>query len=352
MHVLAIGSDRSLFDARSESARRQIAYGERFGKLDIVVFSLKRRGYTTTNLSSHVRVHPTQSRNRLFYVFDALRIARQFDAVDVVTVQDPFEAGLVGRIVARALGARLHVQVHTDFLSPAFARMSLINRARVHMAKSALARAQRVRVVSERIKKSLESRYRLHAPVTVLPIFTDVARFAAALPVHNEALAQFTKKLLVVSRLEKEKNVALAIRSFAKVAPENACLIVLGEGSERGHLETLAAVQGVKSRVFFLGTQEPAPYYALADLVLVPSVYEGYGNVIVEALAAGKPVLATDIGIAREAGAIVTTQDHFADALSDWFQNGPHAGALENYPYTSFEKYADAYCADIVSTKA
>ena len=99
--------------------------------------------------------------------------------------------------------------------------------------------------------------------------------------------------------------------------------------------------------VFFEGKQDPAAYYALADLILVSSHYEGYGLVVVEALAAGKPVLSTDVGVAREAGAIIASSREFSQALARWFEGGPREGVLSNYPYRHFEEYAHAYCADI-----
>ena len=116
-------------------------------------------------------------------------------------------------------------------------------------------------------------------------------------------------------------------------------------------LERLVTKLGLDSRVFFEGFKDPAPYYALADIVLVPSVYEGYGQVIIEALAAKKPVLATDVGIAKESGALITTQDDFIAALKNWFANGHKTGELQNYPYPSLEDYVQKYCDDIAAVK-
>jgi len=85
----------------------------------------------------------------------------------------------------------------------------------------------------------------------------------------------------------------------------------------------------------------------VADLLLVTSQYEGYGRQIIEALAARVPVLSTDVGVAREAGAIVATEQNFADSLKQWLTNGPRDASLKNYPYKNFEEYVEKYCADI-----
>ncbi|MDO8562158.1 MAG: glycosyltransferase, partial [bacterium] len=225
------------------------------------------------------------------------------------------------------------------------------NRLRVLVAGFVLRRASRIRVVSERIKTSLEKKYHLRAPVTVLPSFVDVELFRDAKVEENLAkrFAEFKTKLLVVSRLEPEKNVGLAIRAFAKSAIEDSCLIILGEGREKESLQKLSEKVGLSKWVFFEGAEAPIKYYKLADLVLAPSLYEGYGMVIVEALASGVPVLSTDVGIAREAGAIIAGKDSFAEAIKTWFESGSRVGELRNYPYKNFEEYVEAYCGDIKS---
>lgn len=352
MRVLSIGTDRKLFDERSAVFVRHMMYARALGKMDIIVFSLLGHHEPTPGIErGPLRIVATNSRHRLLYGWDAIRIARRLVRPDVVSVQDPFETGLVGFLIARMLRVPLHVQVHTDFLSPAFVTLSFLNRIRVSIAGFVLRRASRTRVVSERIKLGIEKRYRLHTPITILPIFVDVGRFKQVFgePALSEQLARFKTKLLVVSRLEPEKNVALAIRAFARSAPQDACLTILGTGSQRHMLETLARELKVSDRVFFEERGDPALYYKFTDLVLFPSRYDGYGMVIVEALAAGKPVLSTDVGIAREAGAVIASEGKFGEALSEWFKSGQRTGGLKTYPYRDSNEYVKAYCEDITA---
>jgi len=349
MRVISIGSDRSLGVPSSASARRQIAYGMRLGDLRIIVFSLIDQHFPSYALSIETHVYPTSSKRRLAYGWSAFWIAMKLPAPDVVTVQDPFETGLVGWMIARLRRAKFHVQVHTDFCSPAFRTHSFVNRIRVRIARFIIRRADRIRVVSERIKDSIEVAYHPKVPISVLPIYVDIEHFKKA---RSGAIAgrfsKFSKRLLVVARLEKEKDVALAIDALAKT-PQDVCLIIVGEGSQKKKLEKKAGTLGLAGRVFFEGATDPWPYYALADLILVPSKFEGYGLVIVEALAAEKPVLATDVGVAREAGAIITSSENFADALVGWIENGQQIGVLLGYPYQSFDEYADSYAADLIA---
>ncbi len=353
MRVLSISTDRSILKPMSAAAVRMGAYAMQLDAFDIIVCTRRSDRLSPHLISTSVHAYPTASRSRLTYGIGALRIAWRLPRPDVITVQDPFETGFIGLIISWFLKVPLHVQVHTDFLAPEFVRHSFLNRIRVMLAGYILPRARRIRVVSQRIRKGLDERYHLKVPITVLPIFVDIERFSTARAGSlGNQFVQFRKKVLVVARLEVEKNVELALRSFAEISPQDACLIIVGEGSERKRLERLTSKLGVESQVFFEGEQDALAYYALADLVLVPSFYEGYGMVIVEALAAGKPVLATDVGVAREAGAIVASPEKFADMLASWFAEGMRAGKLLNYPYQNFDAYVKAWCDDIKSSSA
>ncbi len=354
MRVLQVGADRSkrgILFRDSPAFKRQEAYAKKFGNLDIIGFSRKNDGVDVIS-SGTLTVHPTNSSSRWNYMLDALRLAKKLPRPDVVSAQDPFETGFAAWLIAHHFKVPLHIQVHTDFLSEEYVRAP-IDHIRRLLARFILNRAARIRVVSERVQKSLETCFHIMKPIAVLPIFADVQRMQDAPPdaVLAERFKQFKTKLLVVSRLESEKNVELAIRSFAQTHKSDlwACLIIVGDGSEKQRLEASAKELDVSGRVFFEGERDAAAYYKLADVVLVPSKYEGYGLVIIEALAAGKPVLSTDVGIAREAGAIVTTSDKFAGALADWFKNGPRTGELKNYPYKNFDEYVEKYCNDIAA---
>ena len=130
----------------------------------------------------------------------------------------------------------------------------------------------------------------IHNPVPSLPS-CSVSRL-------NEA-ASFWKgseaRILSVGNLKAVKNQALLIRAFARLASPNATLMILGEGALRPELERLATELGVGNRVILPGFQsDPTPFYETANLFVLSSDYEGFGNVIVEALATGTPVVSTD----------------------------------------------------------
>jgi glycosyltransferase involved in cell wall biosynthesis len=101
--------------------------------------------------------------------------------------------------------------------------------------------------------------------------------------------------ILCIGRLVPEKGFDLALWAFARLLSDDARIALLGEGPERSRLERLAVELGVADRVTFAGyVADVAPWLARARLLLLTSRFEGYAAVIVEALGAGRPVVATD----------------------------------------------------------
>lgn len=104
------------------------------------------------------------------------------------------------------------------------------------------------------------------------------------------------KRILTVSNLKPAKNHALLIRAFARLLRSiDATLMLIGDGPLREELKRLARAEGVANRVVMPGfISDPKPFYLTADLFVLSSQYEGFGNVIVEALSCGLPVVSTD----------------------------------------------------------
>ena len=101
--------------------------------------------------------------------------------------------------------------------------------------------------------------------------------------------------ILAAGRLVKEKGFHVAIRALAQLEDKTARLVILGDGPQCEDLTLLADSLGVADRVEFAGyVPDISPWLAKARLLLLSSYYEGFGAVLVEALAAGRPVVSTD----------------------------------------------------------
>jgi glycosyltransferase involved in cell wall biosynthesis len=105
-----------------------------------------------------------------------------------------------------------------------------------------------------------------------------------------------------VGRLEDVKGFDILLKAFALARRTIQCrLLLVGEGSRRESLRELAIKLGVSEHVQLVGfVANPYPYIKKANLLVVPSRWEGFGNVVVEALACGTRVLSTDCPGPRE----------------------------------------------------
>lgn len=105
------------------------------------------------------------------------------------------------------------------------------------------------------------------------------------------------KVFLFVGRLEKVKNLEVLIKVFSNIAKEDFRLVLVGDGSDRGTLEELVSNLPNSDKIIFAGRYEGvdlAAWYILADLFILPSIYEPFGAVVNEALLAGCPVLCSE----------------------------------------------------------
>ncbi|MFZ3043620.1 MAG: glycosyltransferase [Minisyncoccia bacterium] len=286
------------------------SYAAAIGELHIVSSArLGARGEQDGNLF----LHPVQV-GKLFRVGALARRAHALileKGIEVVSAQDPFEHGLAALRAVRGTAAKLHVQVHTDFLSPWFVRsgnwrsprvrMPLLNRYRRRIADRVLPGAVGIRVVSERVKISLVERYgsRISVP-SVIPVAVDSnVPEPARLPMHPS----FTFALIAVGRLEPEKRIEDILAALKLVVPHYPMvgLFIVGDGSERPRLERMTRTLGLEDRVIFLGERSDArALMSNAQAFIQASAYEGYGRTLVEAALAKVPIITTDVGIVGE----------------------------------------------------
>lgn len=159
----------------------------------------------------------------------------------------------------------------------------------------------------------------------------------------------FNKKetpiIIFAGRLAKVKNIPLLIESFEIVRRSTECkLLIVGDGPEKNNLISLTEQLNIMDEVDFIGySQNPYPYIKQADLLVLCSVWEGFGNVLVEAMALKTNVIATNnLSSAKEIlnngefGLLAdNTSTGLADAIKDSLQG--------NTNYTNLEVRAELF---------
>lgn len=314
MKVLMLSTDKNVFNEESEVRKRFISYGKHIEELHILVLHTG-LGEAKIDLSQNVFVYGTRSLFKAKMLFDAVSIGARIGArekIDVVSAQDPFEVGEVGARIAKKIGAKLHVQVHTDPTSKEFLKNPK-NIARAGIMHRVLKKADAIRVVSRRVKMGLKAKLLDLVEPSVLPIVNGLGPIAV-----SKEKTRFPFTILCIGRLEKEKKWTTAIDVLVEAQKSfpGAGIVFVGEGSEKSRIQGYAKSKGVGDQVYFAGWSNSVhEWFSKAHCLLHTSAYEGYGRVLVEASLAKLPVVTTDVGIAGEV--LRVGQDAFICPVGD-----------------------------------
>jgi glycosyltransferase involved in cell wall biosynthesis len=172
------------------------------------------------------------------------------------------------------------------------------------------------------------------------------------------------RRFLAVGRLSAQKNFALMLRAFALIARSDDQLTILGEGPDRSELQKLAEALDIADRVDLAGfVTDTSPWFSDSDVFVLSSDYEGVPAVIVEALAAGLPIVATDCSVSMSEmigdgafGLLVPrgSVPEFARAMDSVAHLAiDRAGQIEKARAFTIERAADAYrnlfCATVAA---
>lgn len=203
-------------------------------------------------------------------------------------------------ILARKLArvqTRLVVSVHSSLTSLPGGQQGRILRALMRRLYPA---ADVVACVSMGIAKEMPDLLAIPVGniVTIYnPIEIDHVRIRRNDPLEHPWLSgSAAPVILAAGRLTRQKDYPTLLAAFALLrADREARLIILGQGEEGAQLKVRARELGVTDDVCFAGFQEnPFAFMARCDLYVMSSASEGFGNVLVEAMACGAPIVSTD----------------------------------------------------------
>lgn len=312
MNILFISNDPNMFIEGSAVRTRMRAYADEAASVGGTLHILSRAPQTADIVDGPLVLHGMKvgKIGMLRALPKAAHALIQQYGIQVVSAQDPFEHGWIAAKAVKGTAAKLHLQVHTDFLTPWFTKggmyrspkvhMPFLNRIRRHIASKVLPQAAGIRVVSQRIYGSLIEKYgnRIPVPVVIpISVSTDVPE-AVPFPPHP-----FTFSLISVGRLEPEKRVEDVIAAVARLKDAYPSLgaFIVGEGRERRKLERMAYRLGLSERIIFLGARADARGLMRSSQAFVQtSAYEGYGLTLIEAALARVPIVTSDVGLIGE----------------------------------------------------
>ncbi|MFQ5905790.1 MAG: glycosyltransferase family 4 protein [bacterium] len=217
---------------------------------------------------------------------EALVVARKCDIIHAHWIP----SGVVAALLAKGLSLPTVLTVHGS--DAALIRGGILMRA---LSRFSLVSASQVIAVSRTLTKTIlgfrpgiETVKTIHNGVE-LELFPFVERRLN------------TRRLLWAGRMTEEKGVAYLIRAMKKVASADplVTLCLVGNGPLRSKLEALTCELGLSSHIAFIGEKprsELPRMYAWCDAVVMPSLSEGLPMVLLEAMAVGRPVVASSVG--------------------------------------------------------
>jgi 1,4-alpha-glucan branching enzyme len=272
-----------------------------------------------------VRLHPVPVNGAssdvdywLIYCQAVLDAARRGELrADVVHCHD-WMTVLGGLAIGRVLGVPVLMSVH----------LPQSDGMHIALENLGLAGCDSVLVNSYAVRAELTARETSCAEIAVIPNGVDLHRF------YPTETPPSSCQILFAGRLVPSKGVDVVMRAFGAVLRRvpQARLIIAGDGDQRLYLERLARFLGLRQYVSFLGWQSPdelAALYRASAVISVPSLYEPFGLVALEAMACGRPVVVSRVGGLAEiiedgvSGYAVAVGDHLdlatrlATVLSD-----------------------------------
>lgn len=224
-------------------------------------------------------------------------------------------------------------------------------------------KADKIIAVSEGVKRELV-RYACLDPLRITavnnPYDIDKIKNLSREPLEEEYQALFRKRNLIVStgRLIRQKGHDILIKALPKISTEPpAEVVIIGTGELEPSLKKLAAEIGFKDRVHFLGWQDnPFRYESKADVFVLPSRWEGFPNALVEAMACGSPVIASNSSggtkeiIGKDTYGMLFNNEQPEDLAAKLQQVLQNQELLNKYKNLSLER-ASHFHKDIIAEK-
>ena len=168
--------------------------------------------------------------------------------------------------------------------------------------------ADRIIAVSEGVKSDLVKYEHINKDkIQVIYNGIDAAKYRVSIDKNRKrkefGIKKEDKVIGIGVRLEEQKGIAYLIQAAGELVESfsNLKLLIIGDGELRSEMEDLAVQLGIENKVIFTGFRTDIPeLLQIIDIYVLPSLFEGHPLVLLEAMAASKPIVATDIPGNRE----------------------------------------------------
>ena len=234
-------------------------------------------------------------------------IVKKEGPIDIIHAQSSLWGGISAAYISEKYNIPLVITEHSSV-----ERGPYVKNSYVPFIRDSYKKAKKVITVGNGLKNEIQALSGRN-DIEVIGNLVDLSKFTIKKRIQNEKFIFFS-----LAFLEGEKGFDTLIKAFAKKFKDKEAMLYIGvDGSQRAWLEALAQENGVKKQIIFLGAlsrDDVAKWMNKCDCFVLPSRYETFGVVYIEALASGRPVIGALNGGAEDIinnlnGYLVTIDD-------------------------------------------
>jgi len=263
------------------------------GKIE---YELPKANFNLIYISKELSSYKSHLLNTPFHVFNFYRLVKKLRPDVVLSFME--QANIINLLISKLLKYKVIISQRIDPFNQykGTKNKGLISFLIVQSARRLYPNANKIICVSEGVKQATSKFYNISlSKLSAIPNPVDIKKIKKNIESYH---TDFNQYFLVPGRLNiLHKGQDLAIKAFAKVFKKypNTKLILVGSGADLDMLKELSKKLSLFDKVLFLGWRKDIwGLMSKAISTILPSRYEGWPNVLVEAMAVGSPVIATD----------------------------------------------------------
>jgi len=295
--------DKQFFEPGGDARNRMIEYGKLVERLDIVALTPNK--FKPEQIAPNVRIYPTNSWHKLFYICDGIRLGKKIikeNSCDLVITQEPYLTGLAGYCLAKGKKIKLLVSVYgNNIFDPHWLAEAPRHRIFKFIGQRVFRRADAIQTDGFETVRDLRARY--GEKVFWKPIIpSNIEDFK----IEKEKTSP-PVKILFVGRLVRQKNLPLLMEVLEQLsktaATGNVAVTIIGDGPLKDYLLAEIKKRGLEKLVTYIpraSRSEILNIFKEHHILILTSIYEGFAKVFMEAAAAGLPIVTTRVsGVAN-----------------------------------------------------
>ena len=342
MNVLSLGYTKGLFEDEEtgDTSERLTFYAKQIDRYYVLVHTKASEGYKRFTMREDFEVIPTSGKNNLASFVNMFLISRRIckrNSIDIVQTQDPIFTATIGYLLKVLYKVKLNICIYgPNVYDSNWIREKRINRLLKHIGRFILKRSDGIQVDGSKTKKDLIQHGMSPTKVylkPMIPVNQEDFFNAQGKALREKFLSNgFERLVLFVGRLVPQKNLPVYLQIIKEVVNRvpRVLFIIVGKGPEEKHLKELATQLKLQMNIRWISqiphSQIPQ-YYAACDLFALPSLYEGFARVLMEAAMTGKPIVTSNVSGASDSvihgvsGYIVDSKKEFIERLMELLQN-------------------------------